>query len=90
VTTTARDLNRDVLPYFDGKLRRRVEQVSPRDVAGFVGFTMSVYVHLLDGDVGGPLDSSPCDRTGSRAGMEPRNHAEGAKRPRRVFVPAKA
>lgn len=33
-----RDLRRYVLPYFDGKLRRRVEQVTPRDVAGFVGW----------------------------------------------------
>lgn len=33
-----RDLRRYVLPYFDEKLRRRVEQVTPRDVAGFVGW----------------------------------------------------
>ncbi|MEK6273353.1 MAG: tyrosine-type recombinase/integrase [Actinomycetota bacterium] len=33
-----RDLCRYVLPYFDGKLRRRIEQVTPRDVAGFVGW----------------------------------------------------
>jgi integrase len=33
-----RDLTRYVLPYFDGKLRRRIEQVTPRDVAGFVGW----------------------------------------------------
>lgn len=38
-----RDLRRYVLPYFDGKLRRRVEQVTPRDVAGFVAW-------LCDGD----------------------------------------
>lgn len=33
-----RDLHRYVLPYFDEKLRRRVEQVTPRDVAGFVAW----------------------------------------------------
>src|SRR5438105_697562 len=33
-----RDLKGYVLPYLDGKLRRRVEQVTPRDVAGFVGW----------------------------------------------------
>ncbi len=33
-----RDLKGYVLPYFDGKLRRRVEQVTPRDVAAFVGW----------------------------------------------------
>ena len=33
-----RDLHRYVLPYLDEKLRRRVEQVTPRDVAGFVGW----------------------------------------------------
>ncbi|HET6999336.1 MAG TPA: tyrosine-type recombinase/integrase [Solirubrobacterales bacterium] len=33
-----RDMHRYVLPYFDEKLRRRVEQVSPRDVAAFVGW----------------------------------------------------
>lgn len=33
-----RDLRRYVLPYFDEKLRRRVEQVTPRDVAAFVGW----------------------------------------------------
>jgi integrase len=33
-----RDLRRYVLPYLDGKLRRRVEQVTPRDVAAFVGW----------------------------------------------------
>lgn len=33
-----RDLRRYVLPYFDEKLRRRVEQITPRDVAGFVGW----------------------------------------------------
>lgn len=33
-----RDLHRYVLAYFDGKLRRRVEQITPRDVAGFVAW----------------------------------------------------
>lgn len=33
-----RDLHRYVLPYLDEKLRRRVEQVTPRDVAGFVAW----------------------------------------------------
>ncbi len=33
-----RDLHRYALPYFDEKLRRRVEQVTPRDVAAFVGW----------------------------------------------------
>jgi integrase len=33
-----RDLRRYVLPYLDGKLRRRIEQVTPRDVAAFVGW----------------------------------------------------
>jgi integrase len=33
-----RDLRRYVLPYFDGKLRRRVEQVTPRDIAAFVSW----------------------------------------------------
>jgi integrase len=33
-----RDLEGYVLPYLDGKLRRRVEQVTPRDVAAFVGW----------------------------------------------------
>ncbi len=33
-----RDLRRYVLPYLDGQLRRRVEQVTPRDVAAFVGW----------------------------------------------------
>lgn len=33
-----RDLNRYILPYFDGKLRRRIEQVTPRDVANFVAW----------------------------------------------------
>jgi len=33
-----RDLETYVLPYLDGKLRRRVEQVTPRDVAAFVGW----------------------------------------------------
>jgi integrase len=33
-----RDLRRYVLPYLDEKLRRRVEQVSPHDVAAFVGW----------------------------------------------------
>ena len=33
-----RDLRRFVVPYFDEKLRRRVEQVSPRDVANFLAW----------------------------------------------------
>ena len=33
-----RDLRRYVLPYFDEKLRRRVEQITPRDVANFVAW----------------------------------------------------
>jgi integrase len=33
-----RDLNAYILPYLDGKLRRRVEQVTPRDVAAFVAW----------------------------------------------------
>jgi integrase len=33
-----RDLRRFVVPYFDGKLRRRVEQITPRDVANFVAW----------------------------------------------------
>lgn len=33
-----RDLHRYVLPYLDEKLRRRVEGVTPRDVAGFVAW----------------------------------------------------
>ena len=33
-----RDLRRYILPFFDEKLRRRVEQVTPRDVAAFVGW----------------------------------------------------
>lgn len=33
-----RDLKGYILPYLDGKLRRRVEQVTPRDVAAFVGW----------------------------------------------------
>ncbi len=33
-----RDLRRYVLPYFDGKLRKRVEEITPRDVAEFVGW----------------------------------------------------
>lgn len=33
-----RDLAAYVLPYLDGKLRRRVEQVTPRDVAAFIGW----------------------------------------------------
>lgn len=33
-----RDLRRYVLPYFDGRLRRRVEQITPHDVANFVGW----------------------------------------------------
>jgi integrase len=33
-----RDLRRFIVPYFDGKLRRRVEQITPRDVANFVSW----------------------------------------------------
>ena len=33
-----RDLEAYILPYLDGRLRRRVEQVTPRDVATFVGW----------------------------------------------------
>lgn len=33
-----RDLNRYILPYFDGKIRRKVDQVKPRDVANFVAW----------------------------------------------------
>ncbi|HRV60826.1 MAG TPA: site-specific integrase [Solirubrobacterales bacterium] len=33
-----RDLNRYVIPYFNGKVRRTVEQISPTDVAGFVAW----------------------------------------------------
>lgn len=33
-----RDLERYVLPFFDGSLRRRVDQVTPVDVAAFVGW----------------------------------------------------
>lgn len=33
-----RDLNRYVIPYFNGKIRRTVEQISPTDVAAFVGW----------------------------------------------------
>lgn len=33
-----RDLERYILPYLDGKLRRRVEQVTPRDVANLIGW----------------------------------------------------
>lgn len=33
-----RDLRRYILPFFDEKLRRRVEQVTPRDVAAFVAW----------------------------------------------------
>jgi integrase len=33
-----RDFNRYIYPYFDGKVRRTVEQISPRDVANFVAW----------------------------------------------------
>ena len=33
-----RDLRRYVLPYFDGKQRKRVDEITPRDAAEFVGW----------------------------------------------------